>query len=499
MAIKKYSCEELEAMVAYLAFPEYLKLKESREVVDDCLAGQNTIKEKKKYLPPNDWQKTHEDQYRAFLRRALFPGETKYALDIYEGLFSLGTPTVSLPASGKLDFIINNASAYGDSLKDVQMRLNSEQMSHGLRCMLLEVKSDIDKPFFIREYSANKFLRSHFTDIDGESVADFVLVDESASIYDLNTFSDIVRYQLRILALDANGVYYQRAITPDELNSNLDVKNPPDDERTIYPAVHGKRFNRIPFVWCGASSISGARFDYPPMKSMADTELALYVAMANHSQHIYMNTQEILFFTGVSADAIPKDAVFGCGSYLALKNPDAKAQYISTNGIGFTAEKDEITQLKSDIEQKRLSLMNAKSHQSGTVVGLVQNSQSAPLRTIVKTSGTAITRILKYMGEWLDEKDIDKISYSPSEQFAESRISISEFIALCKAVIAGEVKMLEEDLFRMARENGFIGNTMSWEEFKKRYKVEANERRKQNSILPDTTGNPFAAGKNDNR
>lgn len=232
---------------------------------------------------------------------------------------------------------------------------------------------------------------------------------------------------------------------------------------------------------------------------MADTELALYVAMANHSQHIYMNTQEILFFTGVSADAIPKDAVFGCGSYLALKNPDAKAQYISTNGIGFTAEKDEITQLKSDIEQKRLSLMNAKSHQSGTVVGLVQNSQSAPLRTIVKTSGTAITRILKYMGEWLDEKDIDKISYSPSEQFAESRISISEFIALCKAVIAGEVKMLEEDLFRMARENGFIGNTMSWEEFKKRYKVEANERRKQNSILPDTTGNPFAAGKNDNR
>ena len=111
MAIKKYSCEELEAMVAYLAFPEYLKLKESREVVDDCLAGQNTIKEKKKYLPPNDWQKTHEDQYRAFLRRALFPGETKYALDIYEGLFSLGTPTVSLPASGKLDFIINNVAS----------------------------------------------------------------------------------------------------------------------------------------------------------------------------------------------------------------------------------------------------------------------------------------------------------------------------------------------------------------------------------------------------
>ena len=92
MPVRKYTCDEIENMISGLAFPEYRELKECRDVVDDCLAGQRTIKEK-----------------------------TKYALDIYTGLFSLGEPKITLPSDGKLDFIIKNASVYNDSLKMVQM------------------------------------------------------------------------------------------------------------------------------------------------------------------------------------------------------------------------------------------------------------------------------------------------------------------------------------------------------------------------------------------
>lgn len=493
MPVRKYTCDEIEAMVASFAFAEYRELAECRETVDDCLAGQNTIKSKIKYLPPNDWQSRHKEQYNAYLRRALFPGETQYALDIYDGLFSLGEPNIHLLPNGKLDFIINEASVYGDSLKRIQLRLNNEQMTHGLRCLLLEVREDIEKPFFIREYSAGKFLRSHFTKQDGNSFADFILLDESSSVYDLETFTDRTEYRLLILALDANGDYYQRIIHPTELNAQLDIKNPPQDDRTVYPAVMGNRLKRIPFVWCGVKTLSGTSFEYPPLKSLADTELALYTAMANHSQHIYMNTQEILLFTGVSPDAIPKDTVLGCGSYLAFKNAEANAKYVSTNGVGFTAEKEEIEQLKSDIEAKRLSLMSAKSHQSGTVVGLVQNSQSAPLRSVVNTAGEAITQILRYMAVWLGEKqeDIDNISYAPSQMFANPRVNLAEYIALCQAVYNGEVLMLEENLHNMARESGYINSDLPWEVFKKKYKIEVEARQKQRAILPQQKGNPF--------
>ena len=83
--------------------------------------------------------------------------------------------------------------------------------------------------------------------------------------------------------------------------------------------------------------------------------------------------------------------------------------------------------------------MSAKTHQSGTVVGLVQNSQSAPLRTVVEVSGNAIRLILKQMAKWMghSEEEVDAISYIPSEEFANPRVNLSEFIALCNAVDTG--------------------------------------------------------------
>ena len=89
MQIQQYSAKQLEGMIEQFAFDGFQELNECREQVDDCLAGQKTIKEKKRYLPPNEWQENPPSEYKAFLRRALFPGETKYALDIYDGLFAI--------------------------------------------------------------------------------------------------------------------------------------------------------------------------------------------------------------------------------------------------------------------------------------------------------------------------------------------------------------------------------------------------------------------------
>ena len=172
---------EMSNDVSQYAFPGYKDLVELRGIVDDCLAGQRTVKERGKYLPPTKWQERYPEKYREFLFRALFPSETKYSLDIYEGLFNLGDPQIHLPDDKKMDYLVRDASVYRDSLKNIQVRLNKEQMTHGLRMLLLEVRDDPERPFFIQEYGANKFLRSHFNSemVSGESIADCVLVDES--------------------------------------------------------------------------------------------------------------------------------------------------------------------------------------------------------------------------------------------------------------------------------------------------------------------------------
>lgn len=496
MAPRKLNDADLDKIITGIAFPGYGELVELREIVDDCIAGLRTIEEKSKYLPPTSWQSKYPAKYHEFLRRALFPNETKYSLDIYEGLFNIGEPQITLPNDGRMNYIVTDASVYRDSLKQVQVRLNKEQMSHGLRLLLLEVRDDELKPFYIQEYGANKFIRAHFNSdmVSGESIADCVLLNESTLVNDISTWTYRREIRLRVLGLDANMEYYQRSVSPAELK-DLDVYNPPQDERTIYPAFQGKRFNRIPLVWCGASGNSGSSIDHPPLLSMAETELKLFLCMAHNSQHIYMNTQESIVITGASNSFKLKDDEFVAGSVVVIPGENAKAQYLSTNGIGFDAEEKEIARMQETIEAKRLSLMSAKSHQSGTVVGLVQNSQSAPLRTIVSVSGNSITLILQHMARWMGygEDQIAEIRYVPSEEFANPRVNLSEFIALCKAVSEGEVQMLEEQLYTMARESNFISSKLPWKQFKEKYDLEWESRQKKQGDVPKQNGNPFTA------
>jgi hypothetical protein len=100
---------------------------------------------------------------------------------------------------------------------------------------------------------------------------------------------------------------------------------------------------------------------------------------------------------------------------------------------------------------------------------------------------------------WLGGKqeDIDNISYTPSQMFANPKVNLAEYVALCQAVYNGEVMMREEDLNNMAKESGYITSNLPWDIFKKKYKIEQAERQKANAILPTVKGNPFAQIKDD--
>jgi hypothetical protein len=133
-----------------------------------------------------------------------------------------------------------------------------------------------------------------------------------------------------------------------------------------------------------------------------------------------------------------------------------------------------------------MSLLSSKSHTASASVGLVQAAQTSPLRTVVLTSGAAITEQLRYIAKWMgyDNDEILKIQYTPSNEFAKIDTDLTSFVALCKAVHEGSVPMLEEDLYRFAKECGFINSGVSWEDFKKQHKIEMQERTDALAIPP---------------
>lgn len=495
--IKKITADQHFGIATSYAYPEYSELVEYRRRVDDCLQGQRNIKKKQVYLPPNKWQESHPEEYMAFLQRALFYSMTTYAMRIYEGLTMSGFPDIILPADGKMDFIKNDATVYRRDLKSLQSSLNYEQFAHGLRCLLLEITLNPDKPFFIQEYSANMFLRAHFTkDELGVSKAKMILLDESGDEYNLKTKRDEFVQRFRVLGLDANGDYYQSEIQPCDW-VNFDIDNPPL-EKTIYPEYRGVRFNMIPFTWCGASSLSGNSLDLPPLIDMADCEIKLFQLDAQYSQHIYQSCQETVFFLDTDAKFNLDDIRYGCGAHNKLPK-GVKPIVISNNGIGFDAQKNYMDSIIAQIELRRMSIMSSKSHQSGTAVGIVQNAQTAPLRTIVDVSGDAITEQLRYMALWLgySQKEVNKIRYTPSKDFANVDNNLSEFVALCGAVADGIVPMLEEDLYRLAKENSYVNSQRDWKDFKRKWKLEKLERQESLGFIPMSgSNNLFGNGNN---
>lgn len=479
------------------AFPEFAELVEYRKRVDDCLQGQRNIKRKQQYLPPNQWQKEHDDQYQAYLQRALFYSMTTYAMRIYEGLTMSGEPEIILPKDGGMDFLRKWATVHKRSLHTLQNSLNYDQFASGLRCMLVEPQNNDERPFFIQEFSANCFLRAHFFKSDGESKAKVVLLNQSGFKFDLKTKKDEWRESLLVLGLDRNGEYYQSLITFAQWGESFDVDNPPATNEangvvTVYPNCRKSRLNFIPFTWCGATTLSGSTMDLPPLLDMADCEIKLFQLDAQYAQHIFQSSQETIFFTGNTQGLDLKDIRYGSGAHNKLPR-DCDVKVISNNGVGFQAQAEYMKSIMEQIELRRMSIMSSKSHQSGTAIGIVQNAQTAPLRTVVTTSGDAITEQMRYIATWMGygASEIAKIRYTPSKDFANVDSNLSEFVALCRAVTDGVVPMLEEDLYRKAKENGYVNSKLEWDEFKARWELEKLDRQDNLGYIPTSTSRMF--------
>ncbi len=488
--IRKKTAEQSKRMMTQFAMREYSDLVSYRDKVDDCLQGQACIKSKPKYLPPSKWQIENPEEYKAYVRRALFYSLTAYAMRIYEGLAMAGKPTVILPKDKRMDFIAKVATIHKRDLHDLQYNLNREQMAHGLRCMLLNPTDDNARPFLIQELGANAYLTGHFIDDgNGFSKAKMVLLNVSRDEFNMKTKRYEFHPKLMVLGLDANDEYYQAILDVDEW-ADFDIEHP-SHPTLVYPSLWGMRSNVIPFTWCNASSLSGTNIDIPPLLDMCDCELKLYELDAMFSQHLFQSAQETVFFTNAPGNFDLSKVRYGCGAHnTLLQGMDVKV--ISNNGIGFQAQKEYMDSIMAQIELRRMSIMSSKSHQSGTAVGIVQSAQTAPLRTIIETSGAAITEQLRYMAKWMgyDDDDILKTLYTPSQTFAHVDTNISEFVALCNAVAEGTVPMLDSDLYKFAISNGFVNSKVEWEDFRKRWIMEKENRLDNLSVLPTGKNKP---------
>ena len=471
------------------AFDGYNELCEKRRRVDDCIDGQKCIKDKTiEYLPADKWQRKHQEDYLAYLKRALFFNYTRKTLNRYVGMLDMGDPTISF-SSKEIEFLKDNATQYGDNLKALQRRINIAQLKHGLCCLLLESTGMDDLPFVIQEYSANAFLRTKFTYESGKSHIKFVLLDESGYEYDLRTKTNVMVMQMRVLGLDAKGEYYQATLrTPSEW-LDFDIDNPEGD--VSYPDFHGKRMNRIPFTWAGAYSLSGSSFTEPPIMNVADAEISLYQLYADYRQVMFMTGQSPLVIQGLKGTAEEisrqmKELSVGSGAVLGLP-VGATAGYLEMAGASLQTIANEIEKIKELCTESALSIADTKSNLSGVAVQILQDSTTSPLQMINSVAGDAITEQLRYAAKWVgvSEEKVLETRYVPSRDFAKQNLSMQELAAIENSEI-----LTFAEKRKIFAENGVGDRDKSPEEVIQENE-EYKEKTRNESPIQIQNGNPF--------
>lgn len=428
----------------------------------DAFSGEDAIKARgAEYLYQTQRKAKNAAQWLAYLGRAKFPAYPHETVQKMLGTLSAGEPTIALP--DELAYLEERVTPYRDGLEGMQRRINEHQLKFGRYGLLLEVAPD--GRFYVNEYRAEKILRAHFVESNGESYADFVLLDESGYEFNIATKTDEWKEKLRILGIDANGFYYQAQVDTSEY-SGFDLKYPRED-MTVYPTVFEKPMNRIPFTWVNVSNLSGAHWQNPPMLNLVNLCLHIYNDDACHEQTLFMTSEPDRTVIGGDGKDFPIETGAGAVNFLAK---DFEMKFTEFSGAGADAQLKNLETMHKQAQDMGVSLAGIESaqNQSGVALDIIRNSQVAALMVINETAGLAIQEQLRYAGKWLqypDDKIAAEIIYEPSKQFARMKMSAQEIVSVITAKLnaGGKMPLTWEEIRRVFVESGW-GAATDWDE-----------------------------------
>lgn len=411
------------------------------------------------YLPPNAWQKKNPADYHAYKNFAVYYAYATDTLNAQLGMLGRGEPTIELPKA--MDFFRDDATVYNDGLKQLQRRINQYQLAFGRYHLLLEVNDNPNMPdLYINEFIPQKFLRAGMETRNGETYARFILLDASTMVFNYETKKDEQLNQLLVLGLDENDEYYQQIIHPDKWEEfNVMIPSAP-----TYPELKKKRLNRIPFTAVNASNLKIQTYEMPPLYDLCELTLSLYRLNADYYQTLHMTGQDTIVISGGEYKGSSIDT--GAGAFINLKNPNMKAEYIGVSGSGLASQQQEVKEMHIRCQQKGVSLVDLEGNQSGKALETIQGAQTASLQVVNSTSGDAITEQLNYAKTWISLSNAnieDVIIYQPSQEFADSKLTMKELLELWQIKMQG-APISNSSYHKVLKENGITDKELEEEE-----------------------------------
>ncbi|WP_297576049.1 DUF4055 domain-containing protein [uncultured Deefgea sp.] len=436
--------------------PLYTKLLPFWKKHRDCFAGEETVKAAAtEYLPAT--QSMIEDGianasddgakfYASYNKRAVFPEYVSDAVSSYLGMMHRNPPTVQLPA--ELEYLRESATVSGDSVNDLLMLLNEQQLIMGRVVILLDVKVVDGKPvFYIAVYFGESAINWDSSD---QGNLELTILDESGPVRE--GFNWVDKKQYRVLQLQ-NGVYTQYVtedLTDAQLGTPVLVQGKPLESMVPLVYINTKDNNPTPEIG--------------PMEPLCNECLAIYRGEADYRQSLFMQGQDTLVTVGGVRNALntegdSSELRTGIGSRIDL-DIGGDAKYIGVNSSGLSEQREALKNDRTRAEKRagRLISDDVGVNTSGESLRVRITAQSATLKGIAMTASSAVQYLFREAAKWIGVDPLAVI-ITPNQEFIDVSVDIAALAPFMNSVKEGGLPLSLETIHKYLKARGMTDLT----------------------------------------
>lgn len=431
------------------------------KIVGDAYTGVEAIKGGSNaflYLPPQPAERTEiekkpgefENSRYAFRRRiATYENIFKPTIDDICGLMQKNKPRIRFGAAEDDESpqavrdIEWRGNRYNDGVYGLKTRVNAAQALFGRYGLLLDVVTDeegLNPQFCITEYPCQTILDGDYCEssFDSRKKLRWALLDESTRKFNPQTKTWTDLQKRRLVALDAEGVYYNAVFEGADANSswtnfNIDQPAESDQYELVYPKYNGEYLNFVPLTVCNVDRLGIEFWQAPPYLDVAQVAIGNYMVDSWYKMALYQFATPTL----VICNAARESEDVRLGGVVWAKSGSGQpvsVQILETSGSGLGQLKEAKLELKDSLKYSSIRdlLDGAGANSSGDAIKLRTASGTAAIATMDKTGARAIEEQIIFAAIWAGatfDEAYERISFEADTTYLGAEFQIQSVVS----------------------------------------------------------------------
>jgi len=435
--------------------PEYQEMLTTWELIDDLMGGTKAMKAAgQKWLPKEDKEKDPNYQNRLG-RSVLFNGFKDAVSDLSRKPFAKPV-TIQGQLGKKLAPIVESTD---------DDRRNITQFAH--QCLKLAVKRGL--VHILVDYPAN----------DAENLAQeralglkplLLAIDPKRVIgwrYDVAANGEKQLTQLRI----RDDVNHNRGEFAVETTERIRVIY--EDRWELWAKDNKEAWLKVdqgPYTLGKIALVTiylakdGFMVAQCPLDDLAWLNLAHWQSMSDHRNNLRIARTGLLFFSGLTAEEVNKDIVFGLNQAFKSTSTAADGKVIEVGGKSIEAGENELRHLEEMMQAMGKTPLIIKSWGNDTAMGraIDEGKAQCDLQAWVREIEGGIKKAFELAGEWVGEELPEDFSVDIYDDFGLTLRAAADTETLFKTRGAGDLS--RETYLREIKLRGTLSETVDIDE-----------------------------------